>query len=363
MPSLFIGKIGNKENIFEIHALTKSLPFREFKPSEIADSSLFQKILQGRFELLKSGRSIYCTAVNPDLKGETETNPHDLREGTVHIVSIDRNGEIHCALSVAVDIGNKENDSYIGLPLENRWKKNGYSEGASLDPFRKKYIRINYGEDRDVAPWEMAELYRHYKKFGKKESAVSRLGTYIGCYHLMYREAIKKSLVPTWIWVFDAIPQYFNLYRYAGAAALRDLTIQDYPQFVSPNLKQLKKENYNNIKHYKYKEKIVSREIDIPFIINNGVLQVKHKQVPFLDGIVDIKKIHRAIDVNPITLSPLKFEGFDLEDMIKLRLTLAILGQKRFERKKGLQKILIKRIEKFAFRKMKISKFEFGRIG
>ena len=122
MASLYLGRIGAKEQMYEIHALTKDLPFREYRASEIADSDLFQNLIEGRYRLLESGRAIYCTAVYPDTKNKIETNPHDSREGAVHIVAVDKNGDIECAVSVAVDVGNKDEGADIGLPLENRWK-------------------------------------------------------------------------------------------------------------------------------------------------------------------------------------------------------------------------------------------------
>ena len=159
MPSLFLGNIGGTYGSYEIHALTNDLPFREYRASEIADSDLFQNLIEGRYRLLESGRAIYCTAVHPDSKNKIEANPHDSREGTVHIVAVDNNGDIECAVSLAVDVGDKDKGADIGLPLENRWKKNAFPEGASLDPFREKYLSSIYGIERKILPWEMAELY------------------------------------------------------------------------------------------------------------------------------------------------------------------------------------------------------------
>lgn len=144
MSSLFLGKIGG----YEIHALTKNLPFREFTSSEIADHTLFNEIQSERYKLLASGKPIYCTAIHLDHEKEIETNPHDVREGTIHIVSLNEKGKIECGLSVAVDTGTQDNGDIVGVPLENIWKKNGYPEGARLDLFRKRYLRCHYGRER-----------------------------------------------------------------------------------------------------------------------------------------------------------------------------------------------------------------------
>ena len=177
MTSLFLGTIGSRNSDYEVHALTKDLPFREFNKSSISDAALYNKLIQGRFQLLAGERPIYCKAINPDTEKKIEENPHDTREGTVHIVAVDQNGDIECALSAAVDTGAKDGGNLIGLPLENRWNPNGYHEGASLDTFRKRYLKSLYGKNRSINPWEMVELYRHYKKiyecrFGFKVRAI-----------------------------------------------------------------------------------------------------------------------------------------------------------------------------------------------
>jgi hypothetical protein len=230
LSSLYLGKIGGKD-VYEIHAITKDLPFREFPVSGIADGALFQKIIEERYRLLASGKPIYCTAVKPDTEKKIEVNPHDELPGTVHFVAVDKKGALACALSVAVDTGESDNGGLIGLPLENRWKHNGYPEGASLDRFREKYLRLNYQRTRGLAACEMGELYRHFRVVSQGNDIAPRIGLYTGCYHLLVREAIKKRITPTWIWVFDAIPSYFELYRWVGLAALRDMTVEDVPRW------------------------------------------------------------------------------------------------------------------------------------
>lgn len=142
MPSLYLGKIGGKKTTFEIHALTNGLPFRNYPASSISDSQLYYKLLNGRYKTLEKGRAIYCTAVNPIPDKRIEENPHDSREGTVHIIAVGKDGCIECGLSVAVDLCEKDGGQPIGLPLENVWKRNGFPEGASLDPFRKKIYSV-----------------------------------------------------------------------------------------------------------------------------------------------------------------------------------------------------------------------------
>ena len=39
MASFYLGKISGKKEVYEIHAVTKDMPFREYKASEISDSS------------------------------------------------------------------------------------------------------------------------------------------------------------------------------------------------------------------------------------------------------------------------------------------------------------------------------------
>jgi len=94
MSSLYLGKIGGKKGVYEVHAFTYKNPFRWLKVSEISDSGLFQKLLEARYKLLEEGRVIYCSAVQPDVKRKIESNPHDYREGTVHLVSLDWTGAL-----------------------------------------------------------------------------------------------------------------------------------------------------------------------------------------------------------------------------------------------------------------------------
>lgn len=128
LPSLYLGSIGGKTEIYEIHVLTKDLPFREYSSSQIADHKLFHDIVTERFNVLKNGKPIFCTAVNPIIEKGVEINPHDDRDGTIHFVCLNEGGKIVCCLSVAVDTQEKEHGEIIGLPLENRWKANGYPQ-------------------------------------------------------------------------------------------------------------------------------------------------------------------------------------------------------------------------------------------
>ncbi len=326
MASLFLGKVGDGKNIFEIHAVTNGHSFREIPESSISDSEIYKKILEGRYQLLCNGNPIYCTAVNPIDGKNIEYNPHDDREGTIHIVALDSNGQIEAALGVAVDICDQENGTYIGLPLENRWRPGTYSEGSLLDEFREKYIRLNQGENRNIKPYEMAELYRHYKRFGTNNS-LARLGLYCGCYHLLVREARIKQKTPTTLWTFDTIPHYFNLYRYAGAAVLRDFTVRENMQFISP----AKKDLVVSKSCIKFEGVVVSRNVATLIPCNiNGSTSFEIKEVPFLDGIIDIEKNENGIVKDPHDLMPLHYKGFAVKDIHILKATLSLIGRRAF---------------------------------
>jgi hypothetical protein len=336
MSSLYLGTIGNKDS-YEIHALTDGLPFREFTAAEIGDRKLFDRLVQERYKLLAEGCSFYCTAIHPDTEKKIETNPHDTREGTVHFVALDRHGEIDCALSVAVDTGMEEGGEQIGLPLENRWRRNGYPLGASLDRFRERYLRLHYGRNRDVGPWEMAELYRHFRSPAAGNDQAVRLGLYTACGQLLVREAIRKGRTPSWLWVFDAIPAYFNLYRWAGGAVLRDWTVRDQPRWFSPQLKDMKKEGKNGQKSLFHRGEMISRPVQVPIPQRQeGGLEFVSKDVPFLDGLVDYCHMeYESVRRNPLFLSGERLGGFSLQDRVKLRIALAITGRRAFEQFHG----------------------------
>jgi len=332
MKSLYLGKIGRKNEVYEIHAFTKNNPFREFRTSEISDPGLFQKLLEERYNILDDGRPIFCTAVNPDKESKTESNSHDYREGTVHIAAIDNNGRIVCGLSIAVDTGERDRGDIIGLPLENRWELNGYPMGASLDPFRKKYLKRNLGKDRKVEPWKMAELYRHFIESSNKGNLASRLGVYAGVYHLLVREAKKRGKQPTDIWVFDAIPAYFNLYKWVGTGVLRDLSIEDPPRWISPSKNSLETKDINGSKSLFYKGEKVSRNVKVPFPYKEeGELNFKIDDVPFLDGVIDTCKLEASIRKKPLLFFPVDGEGFSLKDRMKIRATLSTVGRRAFD--------------------------------
>lgn len=358
MPSLYLGKIG-KYDTYEIHAVTKDLPFREFGAAEIADTALFREILVERYRLLESGKPIYCTAIRPEHKERIERNPHDERAGTVHIVALNRQGRIVCALSVAVDIGAKDRGSPIGLPLENRWRCNGYPEGANQDRFRELYLPRNYLQQRSLAVWEMAELYRHFRSALNRGDLTARIGLYTGCYHLLVREAVKKGLTPTWIWVFDAIPSYFDLYRWAGLAVLRDMTVGNPTRWLSPHSRALHQSE--GILTYRGEE--ISRNVGVPIPCReSGTIRFPVREIPFLDGVIDLRRVESLIGSSPVTLSPAGLAGFDWADIVNARMGLTITGWRCYEERHGRHAIsnLINRI---AMKTICPAGWDFNHIG
>ena len=342
MPSLYLGAIGSSKNQYEIRAFTNGKPFGFFTAAEIGDTDMFSKMLSERFKSLKLGRTIYCTAVNPIISEEIEQNPHDDREGTVHVAAVDkRTGKLSCILSVAVDTGEKDGSEIIGLPLENRWLKNGYSEGNLLDEFRAKYSILNRGEKGPIKPWQMAELYRHLRVNGDSGEQISRLGIYVGLYHLLVREPRNRGKEETSIWLFDAIPKYFHLYRLAGAAVLRDPTIEDHPRHISPNVDEIQKTKTED--KLLYKNEIISRDVEtlkpLPGIL--GDLSFVKEPVPFMDGVIDISKMEQAVREDPIGLSALKYTGMTDQDMEILQIAVSIFGKRHYVGEyKGDKKLL-----------------------
>jgi len=138
MTSLSLGRIGGKVKVgarkvkknyiqrnYEVHAFTNGFPYRNLCTSEISDSKMFKELTKKRYDVLDKGRIIYCTAVNPDKKNKIEKNPHDEREGTIHIVAVDEDCEIVCGLSIATDIGDTYRGGRVGVPCREfifAWK-------------------------------------------------------------------------------------------------------------------------------------------------------------------------------------------------------------------------------------------------
>lgn len=363
MTSLYLGRIGGDKGIYEIHALTSGLPFREFKSSQISDNTLFNKVLEGRYNILESQKPIYSTAVSPDIEKKIELNPHDIREGTIHLVAIDKNGCISGALSAAVDIGSMNGGESIGVPLENRWKTNGYPLGPNLDPFRAKYARKMYGEDRDIKPFEIAELYRHYKKSGIKDLA-PRMGLYTGWYHIGVREAEKNGKTPSTLWVFGAVKDYYNLYKLVGGGVLREPTIGNPPKVIAPPLKEIKEQVKNGEKALYFRNDKISRLLKVPIPSgNSGALQFNYEKVPVLDGVVDARKRSDTIKKNFFALSLKGEKGFTIADRMMLRIGLTVVAKRSFERDHHTSNHICKFINRMALRRAGINKWAFNHIG
>jgi hypothetical protein len=185
MSSFFFGDVTLNDETYEIHAVTKDMPFHGFSVSEISDTVLFKRILQTRFDLITSGNAIYCTDICIDFEDKIEYNPHDDREGTIHILAITKQGNIVAGLSCALDTHERYNSDYIGLPLENRYKSRK-GEPCTIDSFRSRYLRTRYLVNRNTKPYQLAELYRHFKFPGKNNEFI-RLSLYAACFQMLYK--------------------------------------------------------------------------------------------------------------------------------------------------------------------------------
>ena len=179
----------------------------------------------------------------------------------------------------------------------------------------------------------MAELYRHLRVNGDPGDQVSRLGVYTGLYHLLVREPRNAGFTETFIWLFDAIPKYFHLYRLAGAAVLRDPSIEDKPRYISPRVCDI--EVVDSALYYKGEK--ISRSVEtlkpIPGIL--GDLSFVKEAVPFMDGIINIHEVENAIRIDPLGVSPVRHEGMSDEDMNILAIAQTIFAYRLFEQTHG----------------------------
>lgn len=328
MSSLFLGSISEENRTYEVHVFTKNQPFREYHVSQIADEGLYAELLEKRFVLLELGKPIYCTAVKPDIAHRKEENPHDSREGTIHFVAVDPDIGIVAGLSVALDIGTMDKGSPVGLPLENKWQQNGFPDGESLDSFRKWFLRRNHNQDTDVKPWQMAELYRHFKLPTRKYSLIPRFAVYKGAVDFLVSAPLRAGREASWIWVFDAIPDYFHLYKLVGAAALRDGTIAEKPRWLSPGLKAMR-QNHRDVH---FGGEVISRPIEVPFPLRReGKLAFERRPVPFIDGVVDVLRLRSSVFSSPHTLRHMHIRGFTLADRFRLRLGMSVPCESLFD--------------------------------
>ncbi len=360
MSSLYLGQVSTETATYLIHAFTNGLPFREFATSEISDPALFETMLKGRYDVLTSGREIRWGGI--DREKQQEHNPHDDRPGTVHIAAIDQKDKrMACVISAAIDTGETDRGELIGLPLENRWRKNEKQKSASLDQFRESYFSFNYGTNKPILPYQMAEMYRHYR-VSDIDANLPRIAICTGAYHLLIREARNKDKTETFLWVFDAIVPYFNLYRIAGAAVLRSFTLKDPPRYVSPGADRIiyKKEG-DQIKAY-FNDEVISQSVKVPQLhLENGNIIYKMEDIIYLDGLVDLHKVERAMIESPIELLPIKYEGMTEEDMQKVRAAVSVVGRRAYEEHHSNNPRVISIINQYS--KALGIKSEFNNIG
>jgi hypothetical protein len=308
--------------MFDVHAFTES--------GKYADVGLAKQIHGLRYKILEKGQPIYCTAVRPDFKSREEHNPHDSLPSTIHFVSINReNGDIECALSTARDTGETYRGEIIGVPLENRYTpepfthgdfgKLTYLPGASLDRFRREFFRKNYNLKTNVPDGVIVELYRHMinpdstlKKLirmknpnGGPDIAIfpmegARLATYAGAYQTLIRDPLEKGENPSFLWVWDAIPRYANLYSFVGGV-YRDMTINGKREWTwKPTRKSdlIKVGNQYFLRNGNDKNTMqVTRSLQILEPGENFGPEQRGTIIlePMIDGLVDVRQVESLI--------------------------------------------------------------------
>jgi len=343
MPAKYLGTIGSVDAHYGVYLFTApGLSCGRFSASEVADGELFLTMQRERYSSLVEGvgRAIFCTAINPNHGAGVETNFHDDKPGTFHIVTIPEErisdesqveiGRPACFLSVSVDTPEMYHGRRVGLPMENRIPDNGYPEGGNLDRFRERYpiVRGLAGLSKDS--W-MCELYRHIRINGAANDPVSRLGTYVGAYHVCVRDPRNTGGTQTPVWLFDAVPRLFDKYRWAGAARLRDWTVADHPRSVSPASKDIITTVTDDGKVLMYNGEVISRDVIVPIPQGDGTL--KKEVVPFLDGVIDIHMVEKAIENDPKGLSDLRYEGISDVDISFLSVSQTIFAKRLFDQK------------------------------
>jgi len=152
----------------------------------------------------------------------------------------------------------------------------------------------------------------------------------MGAYHLLSRESNKRGEIPTYLWVFDAILPYFNLYRLVGSVLINP-AIENPPRLISPKMKDVKMEDING-KALFYKGEKISRNAKVPYPYKeDNKLKFKMEDIPFLDGLSDIRRWKNATRKSPVLLSPIDYEGFDWKDKIYFRMISGVLGRRGYE--------------------------------
>ncbi|MBN2098964.1 MAG: hypothetical protein JW753_05135 [Dehalococcoidia bacterium] len=158
------------------------------------------------------------------------------------------------------------------------------------------------------------------------------------------------------------MPKFFHLYRLAGAAVLREPTIQIPPHHISPNINDLEDGIVDNTSCIMYRGESISRSVRVPVPYEDITgLQFKMEDVPFMDGVVDILKLEDAVIQSPEQLASVRYEGMTEEDMGMLRIAISVLGRRHYEDYYSNDPVVFARSAEL--RKYLATSWDFGQIG
>jgi hypothetical protein len=296
-----LGKLGS----IELHVFTENGHYK--------DIFLSRMLHEMRYDVLaRTRKPIFCTAVCPDHSHERESNPHDALPSTKHFVAINsRTGDLEYALSAA------RYSSEFGVPLENRYKRNGYPEGASLDRFKSKYLFQSYGIDKDIEPARIVEIYRHIRNprssVRGKKALGARLGVYLAAYQELVRFAFEAGKMPADLWVWDAIPPYADKYAYVGGI-YRDIVVRTGRYVPTWKSKKIIEKSVGGAKHCYLANEQVTRSVPVLFPPLDGsfsdVNKGEIKPVGMVDGLIDIKRNELMVKKHPYLFAERKSHGF-----------------------------------------------------
>ncbi len=87
------------------------------------------------------------------------------------------------------------------------------------------------------------------------------------------------------------------------------------------------------------------------------------EDVPFLDGVVDVKRAEESVRRSPVRLSLKGHRGFTPKDFIHYRIVMAMLMKRSFDQDAHPGSSISRLINTWAFRKAHVETWDFNHVG
>ena len=134
--------------------------------------------------------------------------------------------------------------------------------------------------------------------------------------HLLDQKPRRDGNLPTRLWVFDAVADYFRIYTMTGAA-LRDPTISDTPSWTVSGVDRLRSKRQSGPNKVE-SELVRSVLVPVPVKATNGIT-FKRRPIDFVDGVVDMDRWNISIKKSPWKLKHVTQQGISQSEWMTMR--------------------------------------------